>query len=171
MTFGMVHLYTGNGKGKTTAAFGLAVRAAGRGYATYIGQFLKGVEYGELKIEQFTNGLVKVEQFGKDTFVHEITEEDKKLAEKGFEKCKEAIFSGKYRLVILDEINIAVYFKLIDKGKVVNLIKNKPDNVEIVLTGRYAPKEFFEIADLITEMKEIKHYYKKGIQAREGIER
>ena len=171
MAFGMVHLYTGNGKGKTTAAFGLAVRAAGRGYKTFIGQFLKGVEYGELKIEEFTGGLVKVRQFGKKSFVHAITDEDVKLAEKGFEECKKAVFSGDYHIVVFDEINVALYFKLLPVEKVVDLIKNRPKNVEIVLTGRYAPEELIELADLITEMKEIKHYYQKGIEAREGIER
>ncbi len=171
MNFGFVHIYTGNGKGKTTAAFGLAIRAAGNGYKTFIGQFLKGVKYGELEIEKFTEGLVKVKQFGKPSFVHEITEEDKKLAQKGFDECKKAIFSGDYNIVILDEINVALYFKLIELNKVIELIKNKPENVEIVLTGRYAPKELIELADLVTEMKEIKHYYQKGIEAREGIER
>ncbi|BBB33428.1 cob(I)alamin adenosyltransferase [Thermotomaculum hydrothermale] len=171
MNFGFVHVYTGNGKGKTTAAFGLALRAAGNGYKTFIGQFLKGVKYGELEIEKFTNGLVKVKQFGKPDFVHEITEEDIKLAKKGFEECKKAIFSGEYQIVILDEINVAIYFKLIETKEVIELIKNKPEGVEIVLTGRYAPEELIEIADLVTEMKEIKHYFQRGIQAREGIER
>ena len=169
--FGYVHVYTGNGKGKTTAAFGLAIRAAGNGYRTSIGQFLKGVKYGELEIERFTNGLVKVRQFGKPDFVHKITEEDKILAKKGFEECKKAIFSGKYHIVILDEINVAIYFKLIDTKDVVELLKTRPEGVEIVLTGRYAPEELIKMADLVTEMKEVKHYYQKGIEAREGIER
>jgi len=171
MDFGYVHVYTGNGKGKTTAALGLAVRAAGRGYKTFIGQFLKGVEYGELKIEEFTNGLVKIRQFGKKTFVHDITEEDIKLAEKGFEECRKAIFSGKYHIVVLDEINVAIYFRLIKTEDVVKLIKEKPKGVEIVLTGRYAPKVLIEIADLVSEIREVKHYYQKGIEARDGIER
>ncbi len=171
MDFGYVHVYTGNGKGKTTAALGLAVRAAGRGYKTFIGQFLKGVEYGELKIEEFTNGLVKIRQFGKKTFVHDITEEDIKLAEKGFEECRKAIFSGNYHIVVLDEINVAIYFRLIKTEDVVKLIKEKPKGVEIVLTGRYAPKVLIEIADLVSEIREVKHYYQKGIEARDGIER
>ena len=171
MNFGFVHVYTGNGKGKTTAAFGLALRAAGSGYKTFIGQFLKGVKYGELEIERFTGGLVKVKQFGKPDFVHEITEEDIELAKQGFEECKKAVFSGEYQIVILDEINVAIYFKLIETKDVLELIKNRPEGVEIVLTGRYAPNELIEIADLVTEMKEVKHYFQKGIQAREGIER
>ncbi len=171
MSFGLVHIYTGNGKGKTTAAFGLAIRAAGNGYKTFIGQFLKGVKYGELEIEKFTKGLVQVKQFGKKTFVHQITDEDIALAKKGFEECKNAVFSGNYQIVVLDEINVALYFKLIELKDVVELLKSRPEGVEIVLTGRYAPKELIEIADLVTEMKEIKHYYQKGIEAREGIER
>ncbi len=168
---GFVQIYTGNGKGKTTAAFGLSLRAAAHGNKVFIGQFLKGVDYGELKVNKFTNGLVEVEQFGTPSLVHKITKEDVKLAQKGFSICKDKLFSLNYDIVILDEINVAIYFQLIKEEDVISLIKNKPNKVELVLTGRYASKNLISLADLVTEMKEIKHYYSNGIEAREGIER
>jgi cob(I)alamin adenosyltransferase len=171
---GRIHVYTGNGKGKTTAALGLALRAAGHGFRTYIGQFLKGQRYGELEACRRLLPLITIEQFGRRGFVH-ITEspddEDVALAEKGLEKCREAVLSGRYRIVILDEINIAVDLKLLSEDRVLDLLDKKPEDVEIVLTGRYAPKSFLRRADLVTEMKEIKHYYSKGVKAREGIEK
>ena len=168
---GFVQVYTGNGKGKTTAALGLALRAAGNGLKTYIGQFMKGTQYGELIIEDYSKGLIKIEQFGTESLVHTITEEDEQLAQKGLNTCHTAIQSGKYDIVILDEINVAVYFKLIDVENILALINNKPQHVELVLTGRYAHEAIIEKADLVTEMQEIKHYYEKGIEARKGIER
>jgi cob(I)alamin adenosyltransferase len=168
---GFVQVYTGNGKGKTTAALGLSLRAAAHGNKVFIGQFLKGVEYGELQITEFTNGLVDIEQFGTPSLVHKISDKDVELAQNGLEVCKDKISSLNYSVVILDEINVAVYFKLIKEDDVISLIKGKPDNVELVLTGRYASKGIIDIADLVTEMKEIKHYYSEGIEAREGIEK
>lgn len=168
---GYVQVYTGNGKGKTTAAFGLALRGAAFGLNIFIGQFLKGVKYSELKIQEFTKNKVEVAQFGTDSLIHKITEKDKKLAKLGFEECKNRLNSMKYDIVILDEINVAIYFKLISVEEVLDLIKNKPKNVELVLTGRYAPSEILEKADLVTEMKEIKHYYQNGVDARGGIEK
>ena len=168
---GFVQVYTGLGKGKTTAALGLALRAVGNGLKVYIGQFMKGTEYGELKIQEYTNGSVEIEQYGTENLVHQITEEDEKLAQEGLNTCFEKIKSEKYDLVILDEINVAVYFKLIDVKNVLKLIDQKPKNVELVLTGRYAHEDIIEKADLVTEMMEIKHYFQNGVEARKGIER
>jgi len=170
---GYVQIYTGNGKGKTTAALGLALRAAGRKMKTYIGQFMKGQDYGELHSVKLLNSLITIEQYGKDTFVHidNPSIDDIKMAQDGFNRLKDAIFSGKYDIVIADELNTAVYFKLIDEQDVLNLIDNKPEIVELIITGRYATQELIDRADLVTEMKEIKHYFQKGIFARDGIER
>jgi len=169
---GYVQVYTGNGKGKTTAAFGLALRAAGAGLKVYVGQFLKKGEYSELNSINRFKDLIKVEQFGGKRYIgQEIKEEDRELAKKGFKKIKEIIFSGEYDVVILDEINIALYFKLIPENDLIDLIKNKPSDVELVLTGRYASSQIIKIADLVTEMRKIKHYFSKGVTARKGIEK
>jgi len=169
---GYVQIYTGNGKGKTTAALGLTLRAAGAGLKVYIGQFLKDGGYSELKsIDRFKD-FVKIEQFGGKRHIgQQIGEEDRKLAQKGFERIKEIISGGEYDVVILDEINIALYFKLLPEKDLINIIKNKPSHTELVLTGRYASSQIMEMADLVTEMKKIKHYFLKGVKARTGIER
>ncbi len=170
MDKGYIHVYTGNGKGKTTAAFGLALRAACSGKKVYIGQFVKGMKYSEVKVEEYIPSIT-IEQLGRDCFIeHDPTKEDIDAARKGFEKCKAILKEGEYDLVILDEISIAIYFKLVSTEEVLEIIKNKADNVELVLTGRYAPQEIIDAADLVTEMKEIKHYYNDGIMARKGIE-
>lgn len=168
---GLVQVYTGNGKGKTTAAFGLAVRAAGHGIPVYIGQFLKGTRSGELELESFTDGLVTIEQFGSDSLVHNITDQDHDRARAGLAKVNDVIHCGRYRIVILDEINIAIHMRLVEEEAVLELIRKRPADVELVLTGRYAPASLLEIADLITEMREIRHPYNDGVQARKGIER
>jgi cob(I)alamin adenosyltransferase len=169
---GLVQVYTGDGKGKTSAAFGLALRAIGRGLKVYIIQFIKGgFDYGELYvIDKLPNLTLKA--FGRGKFVtrQPPSEEDVKLAEEALHLAEKTIKSGKYDLVILDEINVALNLKLISLEKVLELIKNKPKHVELVLTGRYAPQEIIEVADLVTEMREVKHPFKKGCQAREGIE-
>ncbi len=170
MEKGYVHVYTGNGKGKTTAALGLAVRAVCAGKKVFFGQFIKGMEYSELKCIEFINNL-KIEQFGRRCFIYEApTEEDILAARRGLEKVKNVLKSGEYDVVVLDELNIALYFKLFTVEEAVEAINNRADNVEVVVTGRYAPQEIVNIADLATEMKEIKHYYTKGIEARKGIE-
>ncbi|MEM3699803.1 MAG: cob(I)yrinic acid a,c-diamide adenosyltransferase [Candidatus Bathyarchaeia archaeon] len=169
---GMVQVYTGNGKGKTSAAFGLALRAIGRGLKVYIIQFIKGgFDYGELYIVDKLPNL-KLKAFGRGKFVTEKppSQEDVKLAEEALALAEETVKSGEYDMVILDEINVALNLKLIKTEKVVELVKKKPKHVELVLTGRYAPNEIIEAADLVTEMKEIKHPYNKGFQARKGIE-
>ncbi|NOZ13953.1 MAG: cob(I)yrinic acid a,c-diamide adenosyltransferase [Acidobacteria bacterium] len=171
LSSGLVQVYTGNGKGKTTAALGLAIRAAGREFSVFIGQFMKGVSYGELAIEKFTGGRVQIRQFGTESLIHTADENDRRLAQKGLEICQKAVQSEHYDICILDEVNIAVHMGLLDVKSVVELVRSRPKNVEIILTGRYAPQEILDLADLITEMKEIRHPYQKGIPAREGIER
>jgi cob(I)alamin adenosyltransferase len=166
---GYIQIYTGNGKGKTTAALGLALRAVGVGLRVFIGQFLKTPASEHKVLERFKN-LIKVETYGRAGFVTTPTTEDKNMAEKGFKACARAIESSKCDIVILDEINVALHLGLLELNKVISLLRAKPEKVEVILTGRYAPKELIEIADLVTEMKEIKHYYTKGIKAREGIE-
>ncbi len=169
---GYVQIYTGNGKGKTTAAIGLAVRAAGANLKVFIGQFVKGMHYSELDSLKRFDDFITIKQFGRDCFIYnDPTEEDIKRAQDGLAEAREIIFSGKYDLVILDEINIALYYALFSVEDVLDIVKNKPSNVELLLTGRYAPKELIDAADLVTEMKEIKHYYQQGVLARPGIEK
>ena len=169
---GLVQVYTGNGKGKTSAAFGLALRAIGRGLKVYIIQFIKGgFDYGELYvIDRLPNLTLKA--FGQGKFITEFppSSKDKEIAKETLQLAKKVVQSGKYDIVILDEINVALSLHLIKTEEVIELIKNKPKHVELVLTGRYAPKEIIEIADLVTEMKEIKHPFQKGIPPRKGIE-
>jgi len=168
---GFVQVYTGNGKGKTTAALGLALRAYGAGKSIFIGQFIKGKHYSEL--ESIKNNLkeIVVKQYGLDCFiVNEPEEKDFIAANNGLDEMKKIIESGEYDLVIMDELNIALYYKLFEINKVLEIIKQKPNHVEIVITGRYAHEKIIEIADLVTEMKEVKHYFNNGIDARLGIE-
>lgn len=171
---GYIQVYTGDGKGKTTAALGLALRAAGHGMKVYIGQFLKGQIYGELLSVKKLSPLIKIEQFGRRGFIHVTRnpdEEDIKRAKRGLKKCLEAMLSKKYRIIILDEINVAVDFNLLSQEEVHKFLDQKPVEVEIILTGRFAPASILKRADLVTEMKEKKHYYQKGVRARDGIER
>jgi len=170
---GYVHVYTGDSKGKTTAALGLAFRASGNGLKTYIGQFMKGQKYGELKAAEMMKPYITIEQYGRDTFIHVKgpTEKDVRMAKDGLARAKEAMLSGNYDIVVFDEINVAHYFNLVTLEEMMDIISSKPEGVEVVFTGRKAPPEVIEAADLVTEMKEIKHYYRKGVQARDGIER
>lgn len=171
---GYIQVYTGDGKGKTTAALGLALRAAGHGMKVYIGQFLKGQTYGELLSVKKLSPLIKIEQFGRRGFIHVTRnpdEADIKRAKRGLKKCLEAMLSKKYRIIILDEINVAVDFNLLSQEDVHKFLDQKPVEVEIILTGRFAPASILKRADLVTEMKEKKHYYQKGVRARDGIER
>lgn len=165
-------IYTGNGKGKTTASLGLALRAIGHGFRVYIGQFMKGQDYGELKSAQRFPEL-KIEQYGNERFIRKNDTPDPqfyKEAQDGLKKARAAILSCDYQLVILDEINVAIYFGLIDVDDAMKIVLEKPETVELVFTGRNAHPKLIEIADLVTEMKEIKHYYIKGVPARKGIE-
>ncbi|MDD5465117.1 MAG: cob(I)yrinic acid a,c-diamide adenosyltransferase [Candidatus Omnitrophica bacterium] len=166
----MIQVYTGNGKGKTTAAMGLALRAAGAGFNVYICQFAKGHLCSEHKaLKKLKN--IKVEQFGRDCFVRrKPVQADIILAHQGLEKAKKIIACKKYRLVILDEINIALKLRLVSIKEVLDLIKHTPKNMELVLTGRDAPARITKVADLVSDIKDLKHYYLKGIKARRGIE-
>jgi len=168
---GLVQVYTGNGKGKTTASLGLALRAIGRGMKVYMIQFMKNAKYGEiLTAEKLSN--LKIVQYGRNCFVNKEKPEkiDIELAHDGLKHAKQIIMGGEYDLVILDEINVALNFKLISLEDVLDLIRNKPAHVELVLTGRYADKKIVEIADLVTEMLDIKHPFREGVQIREGID-
>ncbi|MFC2151039.1 cob(I)yrinic acid a,c-diamide adenosyltransferase [Bacteroidota bacterium] len=168
---GFIQVYTGNGKGKTTAALGLALRAYGADKKIFIGQFIKGKHYSELdSIEKYLDEIV-IKQYGLDCFiVNEPEEKDIVAAQNGFNEMEKIIKSGEYDLVIMDELNIALYYKLLDIAKVLEIIKQKPKHVEIVITGRYAHEKIIEMADLVTEMNEIKHYFSEGVQARLGVE-
>jgi cob(I)alamin adenosyltransferase len=166
----VIQVYTGNGKGKTTAALGLTLRAAGAGKKVYICQFLKGKYYGELRsLKKFKD--IKVEQFGAKCFIRRLPrQEDIKLAQSGLRAAKKAILEKKYSLVVLDEINVALKLKLIGLKDVLGLIKCLPKKKELILTGRSAHPKIIKAADLVSEIKEIKHYFKNGIYARRGIE-
>ncbi len=172
MTKGYVHLYTGNGKGKTTAAFGLAIRAAMAGKRVYIGQFVKDMQYSETRIQEIVKNIV-VEQLGRGCFIFESPKlKDIEAAMEGLEKCRKILSSGEFDVVILDEITIGLHFNLFAVEDVVKMIKNRDKSIEVVMTGRYAPDELYEISDLITEMKEVKHYYEtEGVLSREGIDK
>ncbi len=166
----MIHIYTGNGKGKTTAALGLAIRAAGAGKRIFMAQFVKGMPYAEIHaLKDYEN--ITIKQFGRDCFIEkDPVEEDILAAQKGFQEVQTLIHSSQYEMIILDEIFIALYYNLIDSEELKKLITSKLHETEIVLTGRYATKDFYEIADLVTEMKKVKHYFDRGVGARLGIE-
>ena len=170
---GLIQIYTGNGKGKSTAAIGQAVRAAGYGLKTYIAQFMKEYPYNELTALKHLDDFITIEQFAGDDFVYRKelpnkVEMDK--ARRGLETAKAKMLSGKYDLIILDEICVSIHFGLFNDEEILTFIKMKPENVELILTGRYCPDKLFEVADLVTEMKVIKHYYLDGVLARKGIE-
>uniref|UniRef100_A0A7S0AFN0 Cob(I)yrinic acid a,c-diamide adenosyltransferase n=1 Tax=Minutocellus polymorphus TaxID=265543 RepID=A0A7S0AFN0_9STRA len=170
---GYVHIYTGNGKGKTTAAFGLTVRALMAGKKVFIAQFVKSMKYSETRLQDCLKGL-RVEQFGHGCFIHknEPAQVDFDIARKGLAECERVLMSDEYDVVILDEITIAFSYKLLDVNDVVRAIKGRKPQIEVVVTGRNAPQELIELGDLVTEMKEIKHYYSsQGVKARVGIER
>jgi cob(I)alamin adenosyltransferase len=169
---GYVQVYTGDGKGKTTAALGLALRAAGHGMRTYIGQFMKGQHYGEL--DGFRDHpAVTIEQYGDVRCIRreDVTPEHIAQAQRGLERAWKAMLSGQYDVVVLDEVNVTIWFGLLAVEEVLAFLDQRPDRVEVILTGRRAPQELIERADLVTEMREVKHYYQQGVQARKGIER
>ncbi len=168
---GYIQVYTGNGKGKTTASLGLALRAAGAGLKVYIVQFLKKGDYSEIKaLSKFKN--ITIEQYGLGKFVKgKPSAEDIDAGAKGYNKLVQILKAEKHDLVIAEEGNVAVMCNLISEDELLSLIDMKPDNVELVITGRGATEKLIEKADLVTEMKEIKHYYKKGVSARVGIEK
>ena len=173
MKKGLVQVYTGNGKGKTTAALGLALRAVGHGMKVLVVQFMKGnVQYGELESAKKLFPNLTIKQVGRETFISKPDPDPKdlQLAQEGFSIAKNAIQNKEYDIVILDEINLAIDYSLIPVNDLLQIIDSKPDSVELILTGRNVKREILERADLITEMVDRKHYYDKGVPAREGIE-
>ncbi len=170
---GYVQVYTGNGKGKTTAAIGLAIRALGHGLKVYFAQFMKNYPYGELNILQTLAPNLVLTRWGNDAFVFKKEPPSQTLLaemNRGLQEARQAMLSLAYDLVILDEVLVSIYFKLFTTEQLIEFIKIKPENVEVVLTGRYCPQEILNLADLVSEIKEIKHYYQRGVSARKGIE-
>jgi len=166
----MIHVYTGNGKGKTTAALGLAIRATGARKKVYIGQFIKADTYSELRCLKKIKAI-SVEQFGRGCFIRgKPSRTDIMLAQKGLVRAEKKIRSGKFDVVILDEILCALDLGLLKAQDVLALMRKMPECIELVLTGRNAPIALINAADLVSEIREIKHYYHKGIKARKGIE-
>jgi cob(I)alamin adenosyltransferase len=168
---GYIQIYTGNGKGKTTAALGLALRAAGAEKKVFFAQFIKGQIYSEVKALQQFLPSVEIRQYGLECFIRNTpTQADIESARKGFKEVTNIILSGEYDIVVLDEANIAIYYGLFSARELIEVLKQKSCETEIIITGRYAAPELIEIADLVTEMQEIKHYYNNGVKARTGIE-
>jgi len=169
---GLVQVYTGNGKGKTTAAFGQALRAVGQGYRVCIIQFMKGRKYGEFLAAEKHLPNLTIHLSGLDSFVMRENPAplDIELAHRGLDLARQAIASGDYDMVILDEINVAADFKLVPLDDIIALIKNKPASLDLILTGRYAPPEIVAIADTVSEIKEVRHHYNAGVKDRPGIE-
>ncbi|MEJ2040114.1 MAG: cob(I)yrinic acid a,c-diamide adenosyltransferase [Desulfosarcinaceae bacterium] len=168
---GYVQVYTGDGKGKTTAALGLTVRAVGAGLRVYIGQFLKRFDYSEILGLRDLGDRVTMAQYGNDCHViGKPGPEDVVAAEKGLVQLKQALVSGDYDVVIADEANVACAFGLLTEQDLLDLIKLRPAHVELVLTGRKATAAVMAAADLVTEMKAVKHYFEHGVTARKGIE-
>lgn len=168
---GLIQVYFGNGKGKTTAALGQAFRAAGRNQKILIVQFMKKWDYGELhSVKQIPQITLKT--FGTKDFVYKgkAREIDYEEAKKAFKEGVQGAKSGQYDMVIFDELNVALDFELLELSHVLNFLEEKPPEVEVIITGRNAPKQIIDRADLVTEMREIKHPYQKGIPARIGIE-
>lgn len=170
-TRGYVQVYTGDGKGKTTAAIGLAVRAAGAGLKVFIAQFIKSGRYSEIETLERLDGNIVCRQYGKGCWLRGMpSEEDASLARNGLREVRAVIESGEYQVVILDEADIATLFGLFDARDLLELIDVKPEATELIFTGRRADPRLIERADLVTEMREIKHYYSNGVIARKGIE-
>lgn len=167
-----IHIYTGKGKGKTTAALGLVLRAYGAGLTVFFAQFLKKGDYSEIGVLQKLSDRVTLRQYGSgDFFDDRPSSEDIRAVEKGLPEVEGALKSGDYDLVVLDEANVALFYKIIDIDHFITMLRERSRGVEVVLTGRYANDRLIEIADLVTEMKEIKHYYRNGVEARKGIEK
>ncbi len=171
---GRFQIYTGNGKGKTTAALGLAVRAACAGLRVYIGQFMKGRDCAELSLPEYFPRRIVIEQYGDAALIgkgEEPSQEDISLAVDGLSRLAAAMLSGDFQVVVADELNVAVHMGLVSRDSALDLVRARPHDVELILTGRYAPESLIEVADLVTEMVEKKHYYAtENLQARKGIE-
>lgn len=168
---GYIQIYTGNGKGKTTAALGLALRAAGNGLQVFIGQFVKGKTYSEIQAIHKFLPHVTLRQYGRAGFIHsKPAAEDIEAARQGLEHARHMLHESRYDMVILDEISIALHFNLFEEQEVLDLLDEKPENTELILTGRYFSETLLQKADLVTEMREVRHYFQQGVQARPGIE-
>ncbi len=168
---GYIQVYTGNGKGKTTAALGLAMRAIGAGQKVFFAQFVKGLVYSEVKALQPLSDHITIKQYGLECFIYKApTEADVEAARADLAEVAKVIASGRYDVVVLDEANIAMYYQLFSVEELMDILKRKPEACEVVITGRYAPQALLDCADLVTEMKEVKHYYTRGVEARKGIE-
>jgi len=174
---GYIQVYTGDGKGKTTASLGLAMRALGRDWKVLLIMFTKGgSNYGELNsfrnLSEKIQDNLTIKQAGLDRIVYSsnITEEDRKVIQEGWEIAKKAILNNEYNLIILDELNIAIALKIVDVDEVVEVLKKKPDTMEIVLTGRNAHKKIIDVAHLVSKIEPVKHYWDLGVSARKGIE-
>ena len=170
---GYFQIYTGTGKGKTTAALGLAMRAAGAGLRTYIGEFVKFREYNEVKVIRERFPEIKIELFGNEGLCingRDLTDLDKKTAREGFDRSMAAMKSGEYDIVILDEICIAVHTGALSEDDAMRFVNERPENVDLVFTGRDATEKMIDAADLVTDMREIKHYYNAGVESRRGID-
>ncbi len=171
MERGLVQVYTGDGKGKTTAALGLALRACGHGLHVFLAQFAKGQPTGELDALARFPDLVTVRRYGRESFIiGEPSPEDRRLAREGWQEVREAVARGGQDILILDEIGTALEHNLVEPAEVLALMAAKPAALEIVLTGRKFPPEVLETADLVTEMRAVKHYHARGVPARKGIE-
>jgi len=171
---GYIQIYTGNGKGKTTAALGQAMRALGHELRVYVIQFMKGnIEYGELEMSKRLAPQFTLKQMGRETFVDKKNPDPKdiEMAVDALKLARKIVDENSTDILILDEINVALDFKLIPLDEVLGILDRKPETMELILTGRYAPQEIIDRADLVTEMKEVKHYYSDGVEARAGIER
>jgi cob(I)alamin adenosyltransferase len=170
---GYVHVYTGNGKGKTTAALGQALRAAGSGLKTFIISFMKDFPYGESKSVQRLSPWIKLEQYGNDDFVlkkQPPSDQDFEAAQEALHQAREAMLSGEYDIVIMDELCVAIHYGLLRTEDILSMLETKPEPIEMIITGRYCPEELIREADIVTKMVEIKHYDQKGVSARRGIE-
>ena len=169
---GYIQVYTGNGKGKTTASLGLAIRAAGAGLKVFFGQFIKAGDYSEIKALERFSDLITVKQYGQGRFIKgKPAPEDVTAAAQGFKELQEIVLGGQWDVVIMEEANVAVAVGLFTEAELLDLMDRKPAHVEMVITGRGALPSVIEKADLVTEMKEIKHYFQKGVVARVGIEK
>jgi cob(I)alamin adenosyltransferase len=174
MTFkiGYTQVYTGDGKGKTTAAMGLSLRAAGAGLKVYIAQFIKSGNYSEIKALCRFADLITVEQFGRGRFIRgKPSPQDMAAAQKGLKAVRNALTAGLYQMVIMEEGNVAAMCGLFPVDEILAIMSQKPDHVELVITGREADARVIDKADLVTEMKAVKHYYQDGVAARLGIEK
>jgi cob(I)alamin adenosyltransferase len=171
MRRGYIQVYTGSGKGKTTAALGLALRAAGAGLRVFIVQFIKQRRCSEHTMLERFGDLITIRQYGRGFLLkRKANQSDIEEAQSGLSEVREAIASKNYDVVILDEANVAVHCKLMSADDLLELMSTKPKNVEMIITGRYADERVMQMADLVTEMKELKHYGRKGVTARAGIE-